>query len=272
MTPLKKLNDSSSIPMIGFGTWKLKGEEATTVVKNAIAVGFRHIDTAGHYGNHIEVGQAIKDSGVDRKDIFLTTKVWRDRLHHSDLLADVDRFLEELGTDYIDLLLIHWPNHEVPLSETLKAMAECQEAGKIKAIGVSNFTEKHLEEAIASGVEIVNNQVELHPSFNQSALRAYCEQKNISVSAYSPLRSGDMELPLIKELAEKYHRSPAEIILNWVVKRGVIVISQTSDPEKMKANLSSTDFTIDEEDLKQIDLLPQGSRYNNPDYNEFAWR
>ncbi len=132
MTPQKKLSDNLSIPMIGFGTWKLKGSEGQNAVENALSVGYRHIDTADRYGNHKEVGEAIKNSGINREELFVTTKVWYDRLHREDVLADVDRFLAELQLDYIDLLLIHWPNKSIPVTETLKAMEECKVAGKIK--------------------------------------------------------------------------------------------------------------------------------------------
>lgn len=269
MVPLKKLNDELSIPMIGFGTWKLKGEEGRVAVESALKVGYRHIDTADRYGNHAEVGEVIKASNVARSDIFLTTKVWRERLKRDEILADVDRFLLELGTEYIDLLLIHWPNREVPVEETLLAMEECRQAGKIKAIGVSNFTEKHLKEAQEVGVAIVNNQIELHPSFSQPALRAFCGQAGIWVTAYSPLRSGDMDELSVRDLATKYERSPAQVILNWLISRDLIVIPQTTNPERMKENLAAADFSMTEEDLAILDILPQGSRYNDPDFGEF---
>lgn len=269
MVPLKKLNDELSIPMIGFGTWKLKGEEGRVAVESALKVGYRHIDTADRYGNHAEVGEVIKASNVARSDIFLTTKVWRERLKRDEILADVDRFLQELSTEYVDLLLIHWPNREVPVEETLLAMEECRQAGKIKAIGVSNFTEKHLETARATGVKVVNNQIELHPSFNQSDLRAYCAQAGISVTAYSPLRSGDMDHPSVRDLAAKYGRSPAQVILNWIIRRDLIVIPQTTNLERMKENLAAADFTMSEGDLAILDSLPPGPRYNDPDFGEF---
>lgn len=269
MTPVKKLKDNLTIPVIGFGTWKLKGEEGRKAVADALSVGYRHIDTADRYGNHAEVGQAIRDSGVDRSELFITTKIWLDSLHHQDVLADVDRFLFELGLDYIDLLLIHWPNREVSIAETLGAMKECKKAGKVRAIGVSNFTPNHLEEALATGIEIVNNQVELHPSFNQKELRQYCDQKNISVTAYSPLRAGDMDLPIVRSLSLKYGHSSAQIILNWIVSRNMIVIPQSTDIERMKDNLSATEFVIDEADLVLLDSVPQGERFNDPEFGEF---
>ncbi len=269
MIPQKKLSDNLSIPVIGFGTWKLKGSEGQKAVEDALSVGYRHIDTADRYGNHKEVGEAIKNSGVKREELFVTTKVWYDRLHREDVLVDVDRFLAELQLDYIDLLLIHWPNKGIPVSETLKPMEECKVAGKIKAIGVSNFTIGHLEEAKAVGVEIVNNQIELHPSFDQLEMRHYCAVNNISVTAYSPLRSGDLDLPLMQELAGKYGKSPAQIILNWIINRDLIVLPQSTDPSRMKENLEASQFTLSDEDLVLIDGIPDGERYNDPDFGEF---
>jgi len=264
-----KLKDNLAIPVIGFGTWQLKGEECRRTVSDALAIGYRHIDTADRYGNHHEVAAAIKDSGVDRSELFITTKIWLDSLHHQDVLADVDRFLNELELEYIDLLLIHWPNKDVAIAETLGAIEECRKVGKVKAIGVSNFTTHHLEEALATGIEIVNNQVELHPSFNQKELRQYCDQKNISVTAYSPLRAGDMDLPIVRSLSLKYGHSPAQIILNWIVSRNMIVIPQSTDKERMKENLSVTEFVIDEADLALLDSVPQGERFNDPEFGEF---
>lgn len=255
--------------MIGFGTWQLTGQENINPTEEALKAGYRHIDTADRYGNHREVGDALRNSGIDRQDIFLTTKVWHSRLHHDDVLSDVDRFLEELSTDYLDLVLIHWPNHEVPVSETLKALQECKEAGKIRAIGVSNFTKQHLEEALATGIEIVNNQVEMHPSFDQQELREYCAEKNISVAAYSPLRSGDMDLPVIQELAAKYQKTPAQIILNWILSLDTIVLAQTSNPARMLENLSAPEFTMSAADLEKINSLPDSHRYNDPAFGEF---
>ncbi len=271
MTPKFPLNDELSIPAIGFGTWKLKGEEGRQAVQTALEVGYLHIDTADRYGNHKEVAEAIKASGVARSEIFLTSKVWRDNLHAADLLADVDRFLVELDTDYIDLLLIHWPNKEIPITETMAALDKCRQAGKVKAIGVSNFTKRHIEDALATGVNIVNNQVELHPSFNQADLRAFCKEKNIVVTAYSALSSGNMESPLIQSLGEKYGRSPAAIILNWVVSRGVVALCKSVTKERMLDNLTATDFIIEPDDLQKIDELEQGPRFLSFDFSEFDY-
>lgn len=271
MIATKKLNEEISVPMIGFGTWQIDNEEGIESTKAALELGYRHIDTADKYGNHKEVGQALKESGVAREDVFLTTKVWWSRLSREEVLADIDRFLAELDTNYLDLVLIHWPNHEVPISETLLALDECRKAGKIRAIGVSNFTERHLEEVLATGVPITNNQVEMHPSLDQQKLREYCAAKNITLTAYSPLRSGDMSLPLIQELAAKYEKTPAQIILNWIMSLDVIVLAQSSKPERIAENLAASEFVMSEEDIQRITDLPDRERYVNPPFAEFDY-
>lgn len=204
-----KFKNGIECPALGFGTWQLQGEVAERAVKEAIEVGYRHIDTADRYGNHHEVGKAINESGMARADLFLTTKLWDEDLSGDRVASAVDRFLQELNTDYLDLLLIHWPNKNIPIEETLRAMKACQDSGKVRNIGVSNFTERHLDDALATGIEFVTNQVEVRPHFNQSALRRYSAEKNIVVTGYSSLRAGDMAEPVIVELSEKYGKTPA---------------------------------------------------------------
>lgn len=272
MVPKFKLNDTLEIPSIGFGTWKLTGEEGRQAIQTALEIGYRHIDTADRYGNHKEVAEAIKNSGVGRDELFITSKIWRDDLRQEDVSSNVDRFLNELETDYIDLLLIHWPNKDIPMTETLAALEECRQSGKIKAIGVSNFTKHHLEDALATGVQIVNNQVELHPSFNQKELREYCDSKGITVTAYSSLSSGNMELPVVKELAKKYNKSEAQIILNWVVSRGVVALAKSTKRERTIQNLQAVDFEMEPADLQKIDEVEQGERTLLPDFAEFDYK
>ncbi|MCB9818663.1 aldo/keto reductase [Candidatus Nomurabacteria bacterium] len=266
-----KFKNGVECPALGFGTWQLQGEEAERAVKEAIEVGYRHIDTADRYGNHLEVGKAINESGIERSDLFLTTKLWDEDLSGVRVALAVDRFLQELNTEYIDLLLIHWPNQSIPIEETLIAMKACQDTGKVRSVGVSNFTEHHLEDALATGIEFVTNQVEVRPHFNQVALREYCTKNNIVVTGYSSLRAGDMAEPVIVELAEKYRKSPAQIILNWVVSRGMIALPQSTKVERMKENLESLDFSLSKEDLSLIDSVPQEERYNNPSFAEFSY-
>ncbi len=266
-----KLNGEASIPAVGLGTWQLMGDACTEAVRYALELGYTHIDTADVYGNHAEVAGGIKASGVAREKFFLTTKVWRTDLAHDPLLESADRLLEELATDYIDLLLIHWPNREIPVEASLRAMEELKRAGKVRAVGVSNFTIHHLKDALEAGVEITNNQVEIRPAFAQKELRDYCASQNISVTAYSSLRGGATELPLIAELAGKYGKTASQVVLNWVVARGMVAIPKSSHPERIKENFESVDFEMEEADLARIDTLPQGKRVNTPAFGEFDY-
>jgi diketogulonate reductase-like aldo/keto reductase len=266
-----RLNEAASIPVLGLGTWQLVGDACTDAVAGALQMGYTHIDTADIYGNHAEVAGGIKASGVARDKFFLTTKIWHTNLAHDPLIESADRLLEELNTEYIDLLLIHWPNRNIPVEASLKAMEELRRAGKIRAIGVSNFTVHHLEDALGAGVEITNNQVEIRPAFAQKELREYCASKSISITAYSSLRGGDTELPLIVELAGKYGKTAPQIILNWVVSRGMIAIPKSSKLERLKENLESVDFEMEETDLARIDAIPQGVRTNTPSFGEFDY-
>ena len=266
------LTKDVSIPTMGLGTWQLTGAECAPAVEYALRFGYKAIDTADIYGNHAEVREGIENSGVAREDFFLTTKVWNDSHDKEGVLESGHRFLEELGVSYIDLLLIHWPIASgAPVDETLWAMKELQEEGAVRAIGVSNFTIHHIEDALKAGVEIVNNQVEIRPQWNQKELRDYCASQNISITAYSSLRGGDLEVPLIVELAGKYGKTPSQIILNWVVARGMIAIPKSAKNERIKENFESQDFEMEEADLAKIDALPQTKRANVPSFNEFDY-
>ncbi len=266
------LGANASIPVLGFGTWQLTGQECIEGVRIALEAGYRHIDTADAYGNHKEVAQGIKNSGVPRKEFFLTTKLkYPDAYTKEAVASSVRRFLEELQTEYLDLLLIHWPNRSVPFAETLGAMDLLKKERIVKAIGVSNFTLHHLDNALKAGVEITDNQVEVRPTFNQKELRDYCASKNISITAYSSLRGGDAELPLMSELSHKYGKTPRQIIINWVIARGMIAIPKSSHRERIKENFDSVSFEMKEADLARIDTLPQGERVNNPSFGDFGY-
>lgn len=266
----KKLNNNIEIPVLGFGTWQITGEDCTNAVSHALSVGYRHIDTADAYGNHAEVGKAIANSGVARSDIFLTTKVFRNSLEYKAVHDSAERFLQELQTDYIDLLLVHWPNKEVAMQETMRALLELKEKGSIRAIGVSNFTTRHIDEVLSTDTPICMNQIEVHPYFNQRELRAYCAEKHIAVTAYSPLGRGEvLEDALIAKLAEKYQATPAQIILAWVIARDMIAIPKSTNPDRIEKNFESLDLKMSEEDLQLIDVLPQGDRLVCPGFNEF---
>jgi 2,5-diketo-D-gluconate reductase B len=267
-----KLNDQVTLPLLGFGVWQLLGDDCYRAVLKALEVGYRHIDTADKYGNHLEVARALKSSDLKRDEFFITTKVWHANLHREDVLSSGKRFLEELGIEYIDLLLIHWPNREVPIQETLEAMNELKKQGIIRAIGVSNFTIHHMKDAKETGIEFVNNQVELRPSFNQNELREFCESNNITVTSYSTIKGGlDFEIPIIKELAKKYDKTEGQIILNWAISHNIIVIPRSSNPTRIEENFKSTDFELSGEDIEKINNVPQGERQSKADWNEFDY-
>ena len=265
------LANNVEIPTIGLGTWQLTGNDCVEGVDYALTLGYTAIDTADAYGNHAQVAEGIKNSGVAREKFFLTTKVWNNKHKRDDVLASGERFLTELGVEYIDLLLIHWPMREVAIEETLRAMEELKQKGIVRAIGVSNFNEHHIADALLSGVQIVNNQVEIRPQWSQQALRDYCASKNISVTAYSSLRGGDPDVELIRALGEKYGKTPSQIILNWVTARGMIAIPKSAHKERIKENFESQDFILEEADLSSIDSLPQTERTAMPPFQDFDY-
>ena len=268
------LKNGQTIPALGFGTWQIKDEDCVTAVDTALQVGYRHIDTADGYHNHEAVAKGIKQNGIAREDFFLTTKIFPENENFlpENVTKNIDRFLEELDTDYLDLVLLHWPDHSVPLKETLGAMQEALQAGKIRSIGVSNFTEHHLQDAKETGVEIVLNQVEMHPGFPQHDLRAFCAEHDLAITAYSPLGRGEaLEMDLIKKLATKYEKTPGQIIINWLLSVGVIAIPKSANPERIQENFQSQDFTMEDADIEAIDALQDGERLINPDFASFDY-
>jgi len=261
------------MPALGFGTWELTGQTCVQAVKKALGIGYRHIDTALMYGNHKEVGQAIKNSGIQREELFITSKVWRDSLTSRGVLNTLNQALKELGCEYLDMYLIHWPNSEVPIKETLGAMQELKEQGLVKAIGVSNFGIQHLKDALATGIQFSNNQVEFHPTFYQKELKEFCDQNNIILTAYSPLGRGeDLNLKIIQNLAEKYSKSSAQVVLNWILKKGIAAIPKASNPEYIQDNFNALQWNLAPKDIILTDELNQKNRIVNPGFNEFEER
>jgi len=267
---MKLLPTFSAIPLLGFGTYKLVGNDCYHAVRAALEIGYRHIDTAVYYGNHHEIARAIADSGVDREEIFLTSKIFRDELTHNAVINAADRILIELNTHYLDLLLIHWPNHEVPVAETLGAMEELRQQGKLRNLGVSNFTIAHLEEVLATGIAIINNQVELHPEFNQLALREFCQAHNIAVTAYAPLaRGAALVLPAVQEIADRHGKPPAQVVLNWMIQQNIVTIPKATARERIQENFDTQTWQLTSEEIEQINQQPQSPRTISPEWNEF---
>ena len=260
----------ADIPKLGFGTWQLKDEDATRAVAHALKTGYRHIDTAQIYENETEVGAGLHQSGVAREDIFLTTKVWRDHFKDGDLQASVKDSLDRLKTDYVDLLLLHWPVPEVPLIETMQAMNAVVDSGLVKHIGVSNFTVDLMDEARAhSKAPLAVNQVEYHPFLDQSAVLNACRSAGMAMTAYSPIGQGKVfEDDVIKQIASKHGVSPAQIALRWLVDQdSVVAIPRSSSDAHIESNFKISEIKLSEEDTGRIDALrsPKG-RLIDPDW------
>ena len=248
----------AAIPAIGFGTWTLKGEACAQLVTHALASGYRHIDTAALYDNEEAVGEGLRASDVSRDDIFVTTKVWYTDIADGDLQRSMEASLDRLGLDRVDLALIHWPSKTIPLASSIKALNEVKDRGLASHIGVSNFTVRHVEEAAAlSNHPLVCNQVEYHPFLNQDAVKAACRQHDMAVVAYCPLCRGSdlLGCETIAGLAEKYARTPAQIVLRWHVQQGVVCIPRTKTPERVAENAAIFDFELDEDDMSAISVL-----------------
>jgi 2,5-diketo-D-gluconate reductase A len=266
--PTITFNDGRSIPQVGLGVWQTPNDIAAPSVRAAIAAGYRHVDTAAIYENEEGVGEGIRFSGVDRKDIFLTTKLWNDAQGFDTALKAFDQSLKRLGTDYVDLYLIHWPspgrNRYV---DSWKALARLKEEGRARSIGVSNFAAAHLERIIGeTGVTPVLNQVELHPDFQQRALREVHERLGIKTESWSPLGQGRLLAnPAIGAVAAKHGRTPAQVIIRWHLDNGLIVIPKSITPSRIEENFKVFDFKLDAEDLARIKALDSAGARIGPD-------
>ncbi len=253
----------AKVPVIGLGTWDLRGEEGYRAVLSALSLGYRHIDTAEFYDNEQEVGKAIRDSGVPRNAIFLTTKVWYTHLRFQDLIRSCEESLRKLGTDYIDLYLIHWPNEAIPLEESLRAMEKLKEDGKVRFIGVSNFDVSLLDQARnTTRFPILTDQVEYHPYLSQKPLLEYCQKHRVILTAYSPLARGRLSQdPLLVRIAEKYGKTVAQVVLRWLIEQDMVVAIPKAKSEKhQKENLDIFDFALTEEEKVAIARLDRGEK------------
>ncbi len=250
---IMKMNDGNKIPILGLGTWELRGQRCVDAVKTALEIGYRHIDTAAFYQNHREIAQAIKESGINRGEIFITSKVRPTNLRYDDVLTACDKALNELESDYIDLYLVHWPNHSIPIEETTEAFKILLKEGKIKSAGVSNFEIDDLEEALKAGFPITNDQIEYNPSEVRDDIKEFCDKHQITVTAYSPLGTGsEVRSFHLKELAEKYQKSIPQIIIRWIIQKGIIAIPKASSREHLEENFDVFDWEISKEDIKSI--------------------
>lgn len=246
--------NGATIPALGFGTFRMPGPDTLRMVPHALKVGFRHIDTAQIYGNEAEVGEGIAKSGVSRADIFLTTKVWVDKFGHDALIASVDESLKKLKTDYVDLLLLHWPaGHALP--EPIGALNEVVRAGKVRHIGVSNFNTAQMKEAIGlSDVPLVTNQVEYHPYLDQSPVIEAARAAGLSVTSYFAMADGKVfGDPLLKDIAARHGKSVAQVVLRWVIQQDkLIVLSKTATEARAAENFAIFDFELSGEEMAAI--------------------
>ncbi len=251
----------ASIPLVGLGTWTLRGKDCAHLVEQAIAAGYRHIDTAQMYENEREVGEGIRASGL-RNQVFITTKVQPENLRASDLERTAKESVARLGVSQVDLLLIHWPNSKIPLAETIGALNKVKRDGLTKHIGVSNFNVALIEEATRlSDAPLVCNQVEYHPFLDQSKVVAACRKHDMAVVAYSPIARGGAERDqVIARIAKAHGKSPAQISLRWLVQQGVVVIPRTSKVERLKENIALFDFELTAAEMKEIAGLARGGR------------
>ncbi len=254
------LNNGIKMPSIGFGTYKLGDNKQTSkIIKDAINLGYKMIDTASFYGNEVGIGNAIKESGIDRKEIFLVTKLWNDDHGYDNTIKAFNKSLNNLQVDYIDLYLIHWPNKLN--SETWRAFEYLYESKKVKAIGVCNFKVNHLEELKKTAkIMPMINQVEIHPFSTKNNIIDYCNTNNIKVVAWSPIARGQVfDNKVMLDLSKKYNKTISQIILKWHMQKGVIPIPKSSNENRIKENIDIFDFELSNEDIKIIDSLDKGN-------------
>ena len=262
------LNDGARIPQVGLGVWQTPNDEAAPAVKAALDAGYRHIDTAAVYENEEGVGEGIRQSGTARSDIFLTTKLWNTEQGYDQTLKAFDASLKRLGTDYVDLYLIHWPSaHRELFVDTWKAFVTLKEEGRAKSIGVSNFYPEHIERIVAeTGVFPVINQIELHPDFQQREARAFHEKHKIVTQSWSPLGQGKLlGHPVIAEIASRLGRTPAQVIIRWHIDNGLVVIPKSVTPSRIVENFKVFDFKLSAEDLKILNALDDAGARIGPD-------
>lgn len=270
--PVLSLHDGVEIPQLGFGTWQIVGEETQERVEEALGVGYRHLDTAAAYGNEAGVGAAIAATGVRREDVFVTTKLWNSEQGYDSTLRAFEKSLERLGTGYVDLYLIHWPLPGRDLFlETWRAFARIKEEGGTRSIGVSNFRVEDLERLEQEAEQLPTvNQIELHPRFQQSELRAWHSDHEIVTEAWSPLAQGDLlKDGTIETVAAHHDRTPAQVILRWHLQIGNVVIPKSSTPERIRENFEVFDFTLSEDDMAALERLDTGDRIG-PDPATFS--
>ncbi|MDP8939615.1 MAG: aldo/keto reductase [Actinomycetota bacterium] len=261
--PSITLNDGNTIPQLGFGVFQIEPEDTAKAVSEALEIGYRHIDTAEMYGNEKEVGEAIRDSGIDRGDIFVTSKLNNSFHEPDDAREAFDRTLSELGFDYVDLFLIHWPlptRYDGDFVSTWQTLEEFKNDGRSRSIGVSNFQIEHLERLVSETDTVpAVNQIEVHPYLANDAVRAYGQEHGIATEAWSPIAQGEvLDDPTINEIAGKVGKTPAQVVLRWHIQRGDIVFPKSVTPSRIKENFELFDFELEQGDVDEISALDKG--------------
>lgn len=250
--------NGANIPALGFGTFRMPEEDVLRILPEALKTGFRHVDTAQIYKNETAVGEVLHASGIPRADIFLTTKVWVDRVGHDAFLASVDESLAKLKTDYLDLLLLHWPQSEMPLADRIGALNELRRAGKVKNIGVSNFSTALMAEAVQlSDAPIVTNQVEYHPYLDQTKIIDAARKTGMSITAYYLMADGKVPHdPVLKEIGARHGKTAAQVALRWAVQqKDVIALSKTATESRLMENFDIFDFALGDGEMAEIHKL-----------------
>ena len=274
MTEKVKLNNGAEMPWVGLGVFRMdNNDETQAIIEKALAMGYRHIDTAAFYDNEEAVGKALKNSGIPREEVFVTTKVWNENQRQGTVKQAFEDSLRKLDTEYIDLYLIHWP---VPgkFKETWKILEEIYSTGRVKTIGVSNFKKHHLEELKEiSTITPAVNQIELHPYLTQQDDLEYCNQQGIRVEAWSPFAANKFDLfkeKVLVDIADKHKKTTAQVILRWDYQRGVVVIPKSSNEKRLAANIDIFDFELSAEEIAQINALNKNKRVgSDPDNFNF---
>lgn len=260
------------MPYLGLGVYQAEeGGEVERAVQWALEAGYRHIDTARAYGNEAGVGKAVRESGVNREEVFVTSKVWNSDQGYESTLKAFDSTMEDLGLDYLDLYLLHWPVAG-KYKETWRALEHLYDSGRVRAIGVSNFLQHHLEDLLADAtVTPAVDQLEFHPYLVQQPLQDYCKARKIQYEAWSPLMQGEIfKLPEMEAMADSYGKSIAQVVLRWDLQKGVVTIPKSSKKERIRANADLFDFELSEEDVAKLDAMDRGHRFGpNPDNFDF---
>ncbi|MDT5102659.1 MAG: 2,5-diketo-D-gluconate reductase [Mycobacterium sp.] len=275
--PAIKLNDGAHIPQLGFGVFQIGAEDTASAVKAALDAGYRHIDTAEMYGNEREVGQGVRDAGLDRADVFITSKLNNGFHRPDDARRAFDNTLSALGSDYVDLFLIHWPLptlYDGDFVSTWNVLEEFARDGRARSIGVSNFQPAHLDRlAKESGTVPAVNQVEVHPYLTNEVVRAYGREHGIATEAWSPIAQGKvLGDPVVERIANAVNKSPAQVVLRWHIQRGDIVFPKSVSPDRMRSNFELFDFELNDGDMDAVSALDKGeSGRTGPNPDVFAY-